>query len=248
MTRKLILAAVMSALAVPALAADLPMAVKSPASSPFFSSAYPYQSSGIFFGAYTAGSAGSVTANVPGVASASLTTTTAEIGGTVGWAWGQKNSNIAYTVEGDFGMTNFNGNNQGLSLQGPLSFEQGVTVWTPLNNLVSMLPSNMQSFFGTVPPFQALAPGVTASNLQSGIGVFVKEKDISMAFQGVTSNKIWRVYPAIRATAMEQLSNGSALYAYAEAAFPVDGKTFGPVPGVTVTPGTEYTTGVGVRW
>lgn len=244
--KKFILAAAIAALAVPALAADLP--TKAVTQSPFFSTAYPYQSSGIFFGAYVAGASGSVTANVPGVASASLTTTTAEIGGTVGWAWGQKGSNIAYTIEGDFGMTNFNGNNAGLSLQGPLSFEQGITVWTPLNNLINFLPGNLQSFFGTVPPFAALAPGVTASNLQSGIGAFIKEKDISTAFAGVATNKIWRVYPAVRLTAMEQLSNGTALYAYAEAAFPVDGKIIGPIPGSTITPGTEFTAGTGVRW
>jgi hypothetical protein len=228
-------------------AADLPI-TKAPASSPWFSSAYPYQTSGIFFGAYTAGSGGSVAATVPGVGAASLTTTTAEIGGTVGWAWGQKNSPISYTVEGDFGITNFNGNQAGFSLQGPLSFEQGVTIWTPFTNLQNLLPNWPSNLFGTVPPFAPLAPGVTASNLQSGFGVFVKEKDISTSFQGVASNKIWRIYPALRLTAMEQLSNGSALYAYAEAAFPTDGKILGPVPGSTATLGTEYTAGVGVRW
>lgn len=246
MNRFLIAAAALG-LGTAAQAADLP--VKAPASSPFFSSTYPYQSSGIFFGAYVAGSGGSVAAaSVPGVGSASLTTTSGEIGGTIGWAWGQKGSNIAYTIEGDFGITNFNGNNAGVSLQGPLSFEQGFTIWTPTNNLVNLLPNWPSNLFGTIPPFAGLPAGVTASNLQSGFGVFVKEKDISTSFQGVAANKIWRVYPALRAAAMEQLSNGSALYAYAEAAFPMDGKVFGPVPGMSVTLGTEYTAGVGVRW
>jgi len=244
--KKIFIAVAALALGATAQAADLPVKAPAPA-SPWFSSAYPYQSSGIFFGVYTAGGGGSVSASVPGVGSASLTTTTAEIGGTVGWAWGQKGSPISYTLEGDFGVTNFNGNQAGFSLQGPLSFEQGFTVWTPFNNIMNLIP-NVPNLFGTVPPFAPLAPGVTASNLQSGLGVFVKEKDISTSFQGVAANKIWRVYPAVRLTAMEQLSNGSALYAYAEAAFPTDGKILGPVPGSTVALGTEYTAGVGVRW
>lgn len=244
--KKLLLASAALLLGAAAHAADLP--VKAPATSPWFSAAYPYQSSGIFFGVYTAGGGGSVSASVPGVGAASLTTTTAEIGGTVGWAWGQKGSPISYTLEGDFGVTNFNGSQAGLSLQGPLSFEQGFTVWTPFNNIMNLLPNLPTNLFGTVPPFAPLQPGVTASNLQSGIGVFIKEKDISTSFQGVAANKIWRVYPAVRLTAMEQLSNGSALYAYAEAAFPTDGKIIGPVPGSTVTLGTEYSAGVGVRW
>lgn len=232
-------------LASPAYAADLP--VKAPAPSPWFSATYPYQSSGFFFGAYTEGGGGSVAAQVPGVGSASLTTTSASLGATIGWAWGQKNSSIAYTLEGDFGFTNFNGNNAGLSLQGPLTFEQRVTIFAPFNNLINLFPS-LSNLFGTVPPFTPLPVGVSASNLQMGIAAGVKEKDISTAFAGLTADKVWRVEPVIRAVAMEQLSNGSALRAYAEIAFPDKGKIFGPVPGTSAVLGNEYTAGVGVVW
>lgn len=225
-------------------AADMP--VKAPTSG-LFSAKYPYQSSGLFFGAYTEGTGGSVAATVPGIGPASLTTTTAAIGGTVGYAWGQKGSPVAYTVEGDFGVTNFNGNNSGLSLQGPLSFEQRVTVFTPFNNLLNMLP-NLPNILGTVPPFPALEPGVTASNLQMGFAAGIKEKDVSLGFAGLTSGKVWRVYPAIRVVAMEQLSNGTALRAYVETAFPDKGKLFGPIPGTSAVLGTEVTAGVGVLW
>jgi hypothetical protein len=233
-----------AALAAPAVAADL--SVKAP-NSGFFSSTYPYQSSGIFFGVYTEGTGGSVAATVPGVGPASLTTTTAAIGGTIGWAWGQKGSPVAYTLEGDFGVTNFNGNNAGLSLEGPLSFEQRFTIFTPLSTLSNLLP-NFPNLFGTVPPFTPLQPGVTASNMQMGIAFGVKEKDISASFAGLTANKVWRIEPAIRLVALEQLSNGTALYAYAETAFPDRGKILGPVPGVSAVLGTEVSAGVGVRW
>ncbi len=228
-----------------AMAADLP--VKATPSSPFFSTTYPYQTSGLFFGLYTAGSAGSVNATVPGVSTNSLTTTTGEIGGTIGYAWGQKTSTVSYTLEQDIGITNFNGASQGLALQGPLSLETRVTVFTPFSNLQNLLPS-FPNLFGTVPPFSPVPTGVTQCCLQVGFAGGVKLKDISANFVGVQTNKIWEVEPIIRAVAMEQLSNGTALYAYAEAAFPTSGKIFGPVPGSVVTPSNEYTAGVGVRW
>lgn len=230
-----------------AQAADLPVKAAAPAASPFFSSAYPYQSSGLFFGVYTGGTGGSVTANVPGIPANSLTTTTAAFGGTVGYAFGQKGSMVSYTLEQDFGVTNFNGNNQGFALQGPLEMETRFTVFTPFSNLQTLLPS-FPNLFGTVPPFAPVQPGVTQCCLQVGFAGAVKFKDISSSYLGVASNKLWRVEPAVRAVAMEQLSNGTALYAYAEAAFPTNGKVLGPVPGSTATLGNEYTAGVGVRW
>ncbi len=225
-----------------ARAADIPVKA-----SPFFSSAYPYQSSGIFFGAYTAGTGGSVAANVPGVGPSSLTTTTAAVGGTVGWAWGQRGSPVAYTIEGDFGVTNFNGNNQGLSLQGPLEAELRFSIFTPWTNLAAMLP-NFPNLFGTVPPFPVLQPGVTASNLQMGLGFGPKFKDVSLGFAGETAGKVWRVMPAARVIAMEQLSNGTAVRAYIETAFPDKGKIFGVKPGASAVLGTEVTAGIQVLW
>lgn len=242
--RNLMIAAA-SLFATSSMAADLP--VKATPASTFFSSTYPYMSSGMFFGVYTGGTVGSVTASVPGIPANSLTTSTAAFGGTLGYAWGSKTSTVSYTLEQDIGVTNFNGNNQGLSVQGPLELETRVTVFTPFSNLQSLLP-NFPNLFGTVPPFSPVAPGVTQCCLQVGFAGGVKFKDISSAYLGVASNKIWRIEPVIRAVAMEQLSNGTALYAYAEAAFPTDGKVVGPVPGSTTALGNEYTAGVGVRW
>lgn len=244
--RSLIVGALASLLFAPAFAADIPLKAPAPA-SPFFNAAYPYMSSGLFFGAYTAGTGGSVNATVPGVGSASLTTTTAALGATVGYAWGQKGSPVAYTIEADFGVTNFNGNTQGLSLQGPLEFEQRITVFTPFTTLANLLP-NVPNIFGTVPPFPALQPGVTASNLQIGFAAGVKEKDISNSFAGVAADKVFRIEPVLRLVAMEQLSNGTAVRAYVETAFPDKGKVFGPVPGSSVTLGTEVSAGVSVLW
>jgi hypothetical protein len=212
---------------------------------PAIPTAYPYQSSGLFFGIYTEGGGGSVSATAPGVNPASLATTDAGIGATLGYAIGQKGSQFAYTFEADFGFTNFNGNNAGFALQGPLSFEQRFVVWTPFSNLSQLLP-NLPNIFGTVPPFPGLAPGVTASNLQTGLAFGVREKDVSLSFAGVQANKEWLVEPVIKAMAMEQLSNGTALRAWAGVTIPTQGHFIGPVPGSTAKLGPEVLAGVGV--
>lgn len=224
-----------------AMAAD--MTAKAPAAFAI-PNAYPYQSSGFFFGGYTEGGAGSVAATAPGVNPASLTTTDAGLGVTIGYAWGSKLSNFAYTAEADFGFTNFNGNNANFALQGPLSFEQRLVVWTPFSNLAQLFP-NLPSIFGTVPPFQALPPGVTASNLQSGLAFGVREKDVSLAFAGLGANKEWLVEPVVKLMAMEQLSNGTAVRAWAGVTIPTQGHIIGPIPGSTATRGPEALVGFG---
>lgn len=243
MFKKIIFAAAMVAASVSfAAAADL--SVKAAPKSFGLTDAYPYQSSGLFFGVFTEGAGGSVSANVPGVGASSLTTTTGAIGGTVGYAWGHKGSAIAYSVEADFAFTNFNGNNTGLALQGPLMFEQRFVVFAPWANLITILPSVPSLFGGTVPPFPGLAPGVTASNLQMGVAVGVREKDISASFAGLNANKVWRVEPVIKLIAMEQLSNGTAVRAWVGVAMPDKGKVFGPA-GASVTLAPEILAGVG---
>lgn len=221
-------AAAALALSAPAFAAD--MATKAPPRSALqslFNNAYPYGSSGLFFGVYTEGGGGSVNASVPGVGSASLTETQAGVGGTVGYAWGQKNSPVAISVEADFGWTNFNGNTAGMSLSGPAAFEQRFVIFSPLASMLNILP-NLPNL-GTVAPFPLLPVGVTATNLQVGLMGGVDENDISADFPGLSSNQEWRVAPMIGIVSMEQLSNGTALRTWVKTVFPERGVCTGPV-------------------
>lgn len=245
MFKRLAFVAALAALPALAHAGDLnPPAVKA-INSALLPNAYPYQSSGLFFGLFTEGGGGSVTASAPGVNPASLATTDAGLGVTVGYAVGRRGNNFAYTIEADFGFTNFNGNNAGFALSGPLSFEQRFVVWTPFSNIQALLP-NLPNIFGTVPPFPALQPGVTASNLQTGLAFGVREKDVSLAFAGLQANKEWLVEPVVKLMAMEQLSNGTAIRAWAGVSIPTQGHFFGPVPGSTAKLGPEVLAGVGV--
>lgn len=218
-------------------------AIKAPALQSVFNG-YPYGSSGLFFGVFTEGGGGPVTANVPGIGSASLTSTSGGIGGTIGYAWGAKNSQVAFSLEGDFGFNNFNGNTPGLSMSGPLSFEQRFVAFTPLASLLSLLP-NFPSL-GTIAPFPSLQPGLTASNLQMGLFAGVRETDISPNFVGLPANREYRIAPVIGIMAMEQLSNGSAMRAWVKTVFPDKGICAGPVANACENTGQQVLAGVGV--
>lgn len=224
-------------------AADIPL--KAPPASAWDTvfKGYPYGSSGLFFGIFTEGGGGSVNGTVPGVGSASLTTTQAGVGGTIGWAWGKKSSPVAFSIEADFGWTNFNGNVQGLSLQGPASFEQRFVMFTPLATIVNLLP-NFPAL-GAIAPFPALPAGVSASNLQVGLMAGIDENDISPNFPGLASNREWRVSPMIGLVSMEQLSNGLAVRAWVKTIFPDKSVCIGPVSNACGNLGQQVKAGVG---
>jgi hypothetical protein len=240
---KIALAATALALAAPAFAADLPAKAPPPLAS-LFNTTYPYQTSGLFFGVYTEGGGGSVNGTVAGVSSASLTETSAGVGGTVGYAWGQKNSPVALSVEADFGWTNINGDSAGVGLSGPASFEQRFVIFTPLASALSMLQGLPN--LGTIPPFVPLSAGVTATNLQVGFTAGLDENDISSSFPGLSSNQEWRVAPMIGLVAMEQLSNGMALRSWIKTVFPEKGVCVGPVSNACSGLGQQIKVGAGL--
>lgn len=242
--RNLLAAAVVALMALASAASAADMATKAPPSGAnAIFNGYPYGSSGLFFGVFTEGGGGSVNGSVPGVGSASLTETQAGVGGTIGYAWGQKNSPVAVSVEADFGWTNFNGNSAGLGLSGPLAFEQRFVMFTPLASVLNLLP-NFPSL-GTVAPFPAAPAGVTTSNLQVGFMGGLDENDISANFPGLSSNEEWRVAPMIGLVAMEQLSNGLAMRTWVKTIFPDKSICVGPVANACGGLGQQVKAGVG---
>lgn len=232
--------------AMPSMAGDINApAAKAPAG--IFSNSYPYGSSGLFFGLFTEGGSSAVTGSVAGVGSSSLTSTSAGAGLTVGYSWGRPGSNVAYSIEGDFGWTNFNGSAPGLSFSGPAAFEQRFVAFTPLASVLSFLP-NLSSLFGTVAPFNPLPAGVTSSNLQVGLMAGIDENDISSAFTGVASNREWQVSPMIGLVSMEQLSNGTAVRSWVKTIFNDKAVCAGVVPNAQacVNKGQTIKVGAGI--
>lgn len=207
---------------------------------------YPYGSSGPYVGLFTEAGGGPVVASAPGVNPASLTTTTAGIGLLAGYAWGSKTSQLAYAVEGKVSATNFNGANQGFAVSGPLSVEGTALVWMPVSLIQSAFTAlNVPNPFSTIPPFPLNPAGITASNVQAGFGAGFRADDITIAFLGAGSNKVWDFAPKIEFDLMEQLSNGAAVREYVETVFQGNGAILGAnqskaAPGTKVIAGVAY--------
>lgn len=235
-------------MATSAFAADI--AVKAPTAPPInWLSGYPYGSSGFYAGILTEAGGGPVVASVPGVNPASLTTTTAGIGGNFGYAWGSKGSTFAYALEGKVTATNFNGANAGFSVSGPIAFEGTGLIWTPVStiqNAFSLL--SLPNPFSNVAPFPLLPSGITASNVQAGFGAGFRAEDVTIAYLGAGSNKVWSFAPKIEFDLMEQLSNGSAVREYVETVFENKGVTFGGRTPTSAAIGTKFLAGVAVEF
>lgn len=245
--RTMMLAFAAGLISTAAIAGDIAAPVKAPvaAAVPWLNG-YPYGSSGLIVGLFTEAGGGPVVASVPGVNPASLTTTTAGIGGMVGWAWGNKNSQLAYSIEGKVAANNFNGANQGFSVSGPVSFEGTGYVWMPVSLIQSTFGLlNLPNPFASIAPFPANPSGITASNIQAGFGAGFRADDVTIAYLGVGSNKVWAFAPKIEFDLMEQLSNGSAVREYVETIFESKGAIFGANQS-KATLGTKVMAGVGV--
>ena len=242
------LALVLALVSPAAFAADL--SVKAPV-SPYAFTGYPFGSSGPYVGLLTEAGAGPVVASAPliGVNPASLTTTTAGIGMNFGYAWGSKGSLFAYAIEGKVTANNFNGANAGFSVSGPISAEGTALVWTPVStiqNAFSLL--SLPNPFNNIAPFPLLPANVTASNVQAGFGAGFRADDVTIAYLGAGSNKVWDFSPKIEFDLMEQLSNGSAVREYVETVFQNKGVVFGGAAGVNASVGTKYLAGVAVEF
>jgi hypothetical protein len=232
MKKAFLLAALL--LASPAMAADLPVKAPVAAATP-----YSFSNGGFFVGLYTEGGGSSVSATVPGVATASLTTTTAAFGVTVGYAK-RFNANFTGTIEADACATNFNGNNAGFALSGPLCFEQRAMIFVPLTLITNALSFlNVQNPFGNLAQITVPA-GFTVTNTQFGFGAGAYEKDVTLAYLGVGSNKVWAVDPEIVAMLQDTLSNGTVLRTFVKTDFPDKGTIFGAKGSTaTMSPGVR---------
>lgn len=212
-----------------AFAADIP--VKAPAIAPI-SFAYPVLN-GMIIEAYTSGGGSSVVASVPGIPPASLTTTTAAVGGTLGYMWTPKVSPVSFSFEFHGEVQNFNGNNAGLSVQGPARIEGAVIAWAPWQRVFAALPT-LWNPFASLSTFTLPSGFIAQGNAIAGLGFYYTAADISTAFQGLQSNKAWRGNPGLEAITAQPLAGGGAIRIFAKWDFLSNSKIFGQVPaGVT---------------
>jgi len=187
---------------------------------------------GFIFGVFTEGGGASVNASAPGVPAASLTTTTAGIGATFGYMWTPRNSPLSISLEGDIEAQNFNGNNAGFSVSGPLALEQRAMLFTSAANVQTLFTAipNIPNIFAQISPFTIPNGFVGTGKNLMGIGVLVREADVSQAFQGVQAGKVWRENLGIVAMAVQPTTNGGAFREYVKFDFGTGSTLFGAVP------------------
>lgn len=229
--KKLLAAFAALALMSPAIAADLP--TKAPVYAPL---TYPVMGNGWIFGVLMEGGGSSVNASVPGVPAASLTTTTGAVGGEFGYMW-KVRQNLAFATRFSAEVQNFNGNNAGLSVQGPARLNQDFVLYAPWQDVFAILP-NLWNPFSSLSAF-ALPSGFTAKgNALAGLGFYATESDISTAFKGLQAGKVWQVNPGLIAETVQPISTGGAVRVFARWDFLANSKVFGQVPGGGTTVST----------
>lgn len=226
----------------PANSADVPSPVKTSVVSALFNG---YTGSGLYFGFYSEGGGGSINGSVPGVGSTSLTTTSAGVGALGGYAWSNASGNVFYAVEAQFGWQNFNGNQSGLALTGPVSFTQRAMIGTPLSTVWSVLPSFNN--LPTTPPLPTLPTGVTASNAHPYIFAGISEDAIGTTY-GLGENKVWRVAPVVGFGSLWQLSNATAVDTYIKFKLPEKGTCVGIAQLACASLGNQVIVGAAVKW
>jgi len=231
MFRKVLLATAFAALSTAALAADLP--AKAKPSTTFQNFLTAYNGSGLYVGVNIGGGGGSAS-----VASANVVSLQGLVGLTIGYGWAVTPTNFAF-VEGDFDAMNLStGSNLGLTLNGPLDFEQRVGYGFPVGNLAQLpvIGPIFSGIFGsnsTLPPFQTLPPGVTATNMNMYVFAGIDEKDVSFNFPGLASNRAWLIAPEVGFGTRAQLSNGFAMDTSLAAQFDSQGMCVGAPVGPT---------------
>jgi len=235
MMRKIILAAALVALAVPAFAADMP--VKAPP-VPF---QYP-QANGWYGMVGTEGGGGTVSVNAPGVNTNSLVSNSINVNAGVGYTWQvAQNSSLWAALEGDIGYTNFNGATPGLSWHGPVEMDFRALISAPIQQINAFFPS-----FGlAMPSLSSLPAGFTAVSSRYYIAGGFDVTDNSLAFMG-QNGKAWGIAPTLTpAGALVQLTNGSAADIYTKIRFNENGIcTTGPVQSACGRANIEFLAGL----
>lgn len=201
-----------------------------------------YGTSGSYFGVFTEGGGGSVSATVAGVNSASLVTNQIGIGGLVGYARSVPGSDAFMAIEGMAKVNNVNGSQPGFSWNGPASFTERFKVGVPLDKVTALIPN---LGLPTAAPFPVLPAGTLLLNTKSYIFGAFHQDDNSYAVAGLPAFSAVKLSGGIGTGMIGQLSNGTALDIWAEASFANSEHCFGAIR-VCAKDGTKYTAGLAV--
>lgn len=233
--RRLILAAALTSLAVPAMAADLSVAplYKAPAG-------YPYSSSGFYWGI----GASSVGTNAS-VTNTGVVSVGAGVDGIIGWQW--KGGLDFIAIEADATYTNLGNSSACVAGQCSLGYqfeiEPRVKFGFPVNTLLALLP-NLSTQFPALPSLPAnFVPLSVHPYVFAGAPI----RDVSANF-GLASGKEWTVQGELGAGALNQMANGVAVDASVGVTVGQGAFTFGPAGAGSAKLGTGVQTRLSVLY
>jgi hypothetical protein len=176
----------------PVYAAD---ALKAPVKQSTFLTGYPAES-GWYWGMYGevgAGTANGVTAGTIDANTGKIFSFSGNAGLLVGHTWCSADGLACYSAEFSPGLANLNAQSQGISLTGPLVFEESIIAATPLSTFANLSLIPNFNLFGNAqtPGLPGLPAGVTAGPGMLGLVLTLKEQDVSANFPGVGAMKAW---------------------------------------------------------
>lgn len=237
MRKLFLITTALSALALPAFAADMP--VKAP---PVVG--YPFAASGIYWGVGASASAQSATVSNTGVFSAG-----AGVDGIVGYQW--KGGLDFMAVEAIFTYTNLGNSTACAAVGGTTSCSVGyqfeidprVKLGFPIQNIQAILP-NLSAAFPALPQLPStFVPANQHPYLFAGIPI----KDVSSDY-GLTTGKKWLVQGEAGIGILNQWTNGTAVDISAGCALGNVGFTLGPATPTTAKLGTSCTSRIAVLY
>lgn len=174
--------------------------------APLFSNGYPSTRCGAYYGAGIGGNAGAVNGAVVGTQIVQ-----GDISAIIGYGCPFA-VNAFWFVEGQFGISNLNGNVNGLALSGPMVAIERFGVGSPLNSMLGSLLPGVNSL--AMPSLPLLPPGLTTSPGNTYAFMGLVEQDIGPQVAALSGHQ-WVVAPLMGLGMLTRVSNGSAIDVWA---------------------------------
>lgn len=214
---KLLLAALAAIITTSAFAADLP--TKAPKYS--LLAGYPEKHCGLYYGAGTGGSAGSVNGSVVGAQIVQ-----GELDAIVGYTCPFA-TDAFWFVEGSVGFNNLNGSVNGLAMSGPLVLMQRAGAGSPINSLFNPFGANL-----SLPSLPTLPNGVTPGAASGYFFAGMVEQDIAAQLGLDIHSHQWVIAPMIGFGLLTRL-NGNAAVIDTWAGWQMNSQSFCPGGGTS---------------
>lgn len=195
------------------IAGDLPLKAQVKSFTNPFAQPYDLGRCGAYFGVNSMGSTSAVKGDnvLPGTQVAQ-----GAIGGTVGYGCPITAGGTAFWfAEVMADVTNLNGANNGLALNGPASFTERFGVGTPISNMLSLFPSLSGANAPAVPNLPTLPAGITAGAGNPYLFVALHQDDISGQL-GLAQNREWLLSWGVGLGSRYRLSNNVVADVFAE--------------------------------